>query len=147
MENEIKKCIDSYYFIWSGLNELYAQWAKKHGLTINALLALYVIQNTENCSQQDICRVLQLPKQTIHSILKKFEQADYISQQTNCADQRSKILIFTDKGKEYAGELLSKLYNVEAEAFRTMKPEQIKGFIESGYTFLENFRISSGREV
>lgn len=70
MHLDLKSTIRRYYQIWLETNELYSQWAEQHGITINTLLVLYMVRNTERCTQTDLCRMLMLPKQTVNSILK-----------------------------------------------------------------------------
>lgn len=135
-----QETIKRYYSLWFGLNEIYGLWAKQNGLTVNALLALYVIRNVKNCTQQDICKMLMLTKQTVNSLLKNFEELGYIQKQTSFSDRRSKVLAFTPLGSEFAEGLLAKLYSAESVALQAMSREQIEGLIEGTSTFLENFR-------
>ncbi|MDL2207191.1 MarR family winged helix-turn-helix transcriptional regulator [Desulfovibrio sp. OttesenSCG-928-M16] len=135
-----QKTIEQYYLLWFGLNELYALWAKQHGLTVNALFTLYVIQNVKNCTQQDICKMLMLSKQTVNSLLKNFEGLGYITKQTVPSDKRSKALALTPLGNELAVNLLSKLYSAESKALQAMSREQMEGFIKGMNSFLKNFR-------
>lgn len=102
MHLDLKSTIRRYYQIWLETNNLYSQWAEQHGITINTLLVLYMVRNTERCTQTDLCRILMLPKQTVNSILKNLESRGYVSQQTDSADRRSKIIIFSPEGRDYA---------------------------------------------
>lgn len=140
MHPDLKSTIRRYYQIWLETNKLYSQWAEHHGITINTLLVLYMVRNTERCTQMDICRMLMLPKQTVNSILKNLESRGYVSQQTDSADKRSKIIIFSPEGRDYAERILAELYEAESEAFNAMSPEQVAGLISHSRAYLRHFR-------
>ena len=55
MHLDLKSTIRRYYQIWLETNNLYSQWAEQHGITINTLLVLYMVRNTERCTQTDLC--------------------------------------------------------------------------------------------
>lgn len=140
MHLDLKSTIRRYYksglkptiFIPNGPNS--------HGITINTLLVLYMVRNTERCTQTDLCRILMLPKQTVNSILKNLESRGYVSQQTDSADRRSKIIIFSPEGRDYAEHVLAELYEAESEAFNAMSPEEVNGLISHSGAYLRHFR-------
>ncbi|UQZ88920.1 hypothetical protein C4J81_06800 [Deltaproteobacteria bacterium Smac51] len=140
MKQNYKDIIERYYHTWFSISELYALWAKRHGLTVNSLLALYVIQNTKNCTQHDICSQLMLSKQTVNSILNNFDQLGYVIKIVGNSDKRSKSIKFTSEGQRYADKVLSELFEAESAAFQAMSPEHITGLIEGNQRFLDNFR-------
>ena len=140
MHLDLKSTIRRYYQIWLETNELYSQWAEQHGITINTLLVLYMVRNTERCTQTDLCRMLMLPKQTVNSILKNLESRGYVSQQTDSADRRNKIIIFSPEGRDYAEHVLAELYEAESEAFNAMSPEEVNGLISHSGAYLRHFR-------
>ncbi|WP_394924306.1 MarR family winged helix-turn-helix transcriptional regulator [uncultured Robinsoniella sp.] len=63
----------------SNIDSAYAVIAKKHGLTFNALMIIYIIDESDNITQKKICDILHLPKSTVHSILSEFINQKYIS--------------------------------------------------------------------
>lgn len=140
MDTDLHATLKRYYQIWFETNQLYSQWAARHGITVNALLVMYMIRNTEHCSQQDICRMLMLPKQTVNSILKNLERQGCVCQRTDEADRRNKIITFSHEGREYAEGILSELYRAETEALNAMGPVQVKGLIDHSHAYLQHFR-------
>ena len=96
----IKQDIERYYNFWFTTDKIYDTWAKKQGISINELFVLFVIaENPNTCTQQRICQKLLLPKQTVNSILLKFEKEGYVKKQPSRQDRRSKILTFTEEGQ------------------------------------------------
>lgn len=49
----------------------------------------------------------------------------------NSKDRRNKIISFTDKGRQYANNILKKLKLAELEAFSNMSEEQRKSMVEN----------------
>ena len=84
--------------------------------------------------------MLMLPKQTVNSILKNLESRGYVSQQTDSADRRNKIIIFSPEGRDYAEHVLTELYEAESEAFNAMSLEEVNGLISHSRTYLRHFR-------
>lgn len=141
LSKNIKNDIENYYDFWFGINALYERWAKKRGLTFNALFTMYIIYEYSNeCTQQIICNRLLLPKQTISAILESFEKKEYITRQLLEKDRRNKRISLTERGKKYADELLSDLFKFEKQAFKNMTLEQRKSLIQNSHIFLKELK-------
>ena len=75
MSDILERQLKEYYGFWNQTNALYTRWAKDHGMTCDALFVLYAIYSGGgNCRQKEICREWSMPKQTVSSILKNFEE-------------------------------------------------------------------------
>lgn len=137
MEKELEQMLEVYYDFWFGVNELYDCWAKKHGLTANALFVLHAIRNFHtNCTQQIICKKLLLPKQTVNSIIDMFEKKGYLSKVTFKGDKRSKLIELTSEGLIYADKVLTKMHILEKQAMQNMSAGQRKSLQENMERFL-----------
>lgn len=137
----IKQDIERYYNFWFTTDKIYDTWAKKQGISINELFVLFVIaENPDTCTQQRICQKLLLPKQTVNSILLKFEKEGYVKKQPSRQDRRSKILTFTEEGQRYADGILLRLYDIEGTALYNMNPEVRTALLEGFDAFLEVLR-------
>lgn len=137
MNHDIKTDIRNYYSFWFGINALYEAWAKKHGLTSNALFTLYIIhESPTHCTQRFICERLLLPKQTVNTILDSFEKKGYITKKVMSEDRRNKHVLLTESGMEYTDRLLAELYHFEEQALLSMAPENRAGMIENSHLFL-----------
>ena len=75
---KIAEQIKLYTTLWQETNALYEKWAKKHGLSYYELLVILSLADKSACKQKDICQVWQLPKQTVHTILKAFVQHGWV---------------------------------------------------------------------
>lgn len=147
MEESIQDSIKKYYDLWFTVNNIYEQWAKAHGLTVNTLFVFYTIQDKEGeCTQQSISKNLLLPKQTVRSILQSLYKKGYIQVTTDGQDKRNKPISFTDSGKQYAGHLLKELNTFEARVFTDMSCKQRSWLLNGTELLVKNLLISYDKE-
>lgn len=139
--NDITQEIKNFYDVYWGTNSLYENWAKEYGLTINSLFTLYIIHEyPEQCTLRFLCEKLLFPKQTVNAILNSFERKGYLIRETAKDDRRSKIILLTPAGQQYADLLLSDLLDFEQEAFRHMSLEEREGLIRGNQAFYHNLK-------
>jgi len=143
MKNTHPDVLDRFYHLWFAINDVYAVWAKQHNITVNALFALHIIKSTKDCTQQDVCKMLMLPKQTVNSLLKTLESAGYIEKQRTISDKRSKMITLTSDGNNYAEEILTKFHNDEYNALKIMTDKQISGLLDGMDIFIDSFKKQS----
>ena len=96
--------------------------AKKYGLTYNALMMVYLIDQTENITQKQICDELHLPKSTVHSILSDFIKQGYANL-TGGNNKKEKFVIITESGKHYFSNLLEETQSLEKNVLDTLGDE------------------------
>lgn len=102
---KIAEQIKLYTTLWQETNALYEKWAKKHGLSYYELLVILSLADKSACKQKDICQVWQLPKQTVHTILKAFVQHGWV-ELTPCEDdRRNKTIRLTPIGEKTSVQL------------------------------------------
>lgn len=121
MDSDTKSILRDYYACWLGLNGLYERWAKRHGLSLYSLLVLCALQNSEGlCTQKRICEEWVMPKQTVNTILKRFERQGCLRFQVTPEDHRNKAVLLTDAGRRYAREITGALAALESSALERM---------------------------
>lgn len=67
--------------MWQILNVVdgvYWRWSKKQGLTANQLVFLYAVDDGAAHTQKELCEEWLIPKTTLNTIVKEYEQAGYI---------------------------------------------------------------------
>lgn len=139
--NDINQDIKNYYDVYWGINSIYENWAKNHGLTINSLFTLYLIyEYPEQCTLRFLCEKLLFPKQTINTILDSFEEKGYLIRETSASDKRSKNIMLTEAGGQYAANLLSDLLAFEQEAFLQMSSKEREGMINGNFAFYHHLK-------
>ena len=123
----------------SDLNSLYHQAALKLGMSDTVMILLYMVYDRDGrCPLKDIVSEMGLSKQTVNSALRKLEKEEivYLEQSSG----RSKIVCLTQKGREYAGQTVGRLFNAECTAFNGWSAEQISTYLELTERYNRDFR-------
>ena len=117
---ELALLLQESYQSWNDIHQLYCRWAKEHGMTHHALFTLYAIYTDPDCCSSSISQEWSIPKQTVSSILKVFDQKGYLLQLPDPDDRRNKRLALTDEGLRYAHQVLLPLRRLEMTALNRM---------------------------
>lgn len=80
------------------LNGLNKQRVESFGLNNLESIILFHIDKIDNLTQKDLVKKLQMPKQTINSIILNLKENDFIYMQASQKDKRVKTLLLTEKG-------------------------------------------------
>lgn len=129
-EPSLRGLIDTWYDDWFAVDLLYSQWAKEHGMTYTILFTLYVIHiNEEGCTPGQIAAKLALSKQTVNSALDILDERGIVVREVDQKDKRSRIIRFTQTGREYAIEVLNELDVMERQAFAEFPVSTIREMI------------------
>ena len=143
MKNEdMKKHMETIYDFWYTSNRFYYLWAKQYGITDLALFSLFIIYNTEECVQNTITEKLSVPKQTVCSILDKFEKKGYIKKKINPKDKRNRIITLTKKGTSFAEPILKELEKLDIGMLKCLSDDEIKNYVDIQkklMSFMENY--------
>lgn len=140
MNNVIRQQIEEVYSTISKITGSYALWAKEHGLSYNALMILYTMEELPNCTQKQICEKWLIPKQTVNTILADFKDKGYVKFEVDCNNKREKIVKFTDSGKLYSYSILAELHLMEETVMLKMGSEMCKQFINTNNAYYELFK-------
>lgn len=129
---EILKLIDSSM---CRVNALYGEWAKQNGISFNKMMTIYALNHNQDtgCTQKQICDEWLIPKQTINTIIKKLEKDGYIVFEKGI--NKSKIIWFTEAGREYAQTILKDLYTIEEKVIKKMGKEKVNMFLQSNFVY------------
>ena len=106
----------------------YAEYAKRSGVKENLLWVLYALNDEKEHSHKEISESWDLPRTTVNTIIKELENDGYIALKQIKGEKRELNVSLTDKGKEYANNLLKDLYRIEEKVFNEI----------SGSDLLEN---------
>ena len=139
--SDASRQVQYYYHLWREMNAIYADWAKKHDLSYNALLILYSLWDAKiYCTQSFICKQWMLPKQTVNSILKDFEKKGFVSLGSSFYDQRKRGVRLTNAGIEYAKPIIPKLQELETSVMERMGSDRAEAMIKNTSLFIDYFK-------
>lgn len=137
---EIRNAVKSYYDVFFGISMIYEKLAKAHGLTSSALFVLQIIyEQSDACTQRQICEKLLSPKQTVNAILNVFEKNGYVERKTARDDRRNKSIRLTEAGREYAATIMEDLFYLEEGTFSSMAPAMMHAMVDGERAFLAQF--------
>ena len=137
--------LNRYYAVWQETNQIYDEWAKRHGISDCCLLALISIhEGGKQCTQKNISQRWSIPKQTVNMILKDLQNKKYVELIPVQEDKRNKQIQFTVTGKEYADTILSELRKAELTVVEIMGMERIHRLNEESELFIKLFRETGG---
>ncbi len=120
------------------ITQLYYDYAKSYGIRYNSFIVLYVLYLDQSSTQKKICKQTGLPKQTVNTIIKHYLQRGDI-EFTECFNKREKLLQFTDKGKKFAINILSPIFNIEERVLLRMGEEKCQYIIHDMEVFTSIF--------
>lgn len=109
---------------WQSINIIYEDYARKSGVSYNSLYILNAIQQTENCTQKEICEKTLLPKQTVNNVVINFYKKGYVELVELPENRRVKAIHLTEKGIQYANTLIPHIHHADRLAMESLTVEQ-----------------------
>lgn len=143
----INSYLQEYNHLYKEMNNIYHEAARRLNLSDSALDILYAIYDMgDNCLQRDICKSSCLPKQTIHSSIRKLEQSGYLT--LTPGKGRSMHIHLTASGQQLIKEKLLPLIRIENGAFEDMSTEERSQLLllSQKYTKALQTRLSTLKE-
>ena len=79
---------------------LYTPWLKELGLTYTQYITFLVLWEKDGIPVGEICEKLMLDNGTVSPLLKKMENAGYITRSRSAEDDRVVVITLTEQGRE-----------------------------------------------
>lgn len=125
MEKHLTDPLAVFNQVYKEMDEIYHLYAKQHGISDTALWLMYSLYQSETAyTQREFCSDWHYPPQTINSALKNFEKQGIIELQSIPDNQKNKLIVLTQKGKDWAEKIISPLILAERRSFQGMKKEE-----------------------
>ncbi len=104
--------------------DAYHAYAVRNNVSDSFLFLMYVFhEDGDGLTQAEISQILNLPKQTVNSSLKKMEASGIILFQTDAYDRKKKRVFLTEKGKKQMQDLIEPLIEAETLAYASLGSE------------------------
>ena len=120
----------------NGINALYGTMARRFGLNYNSLMMFNLLEDGNPYTQQDVCHILQLPKSTVHSILKDFMKNGYVFLDDG-ANKKEKVIQLTDSGQAYVREVVGVMRRAEIKALDSLGEAGCEQLVRVNEAFYE----------
>ncbi len=116
--------------------------ARQLGISDSALRILYILCVSEApCPLQQLCRLAALPKQTVHSALRKLAEGGILT--ISPTDRKSKSVALTPAGQAFADQTAGQVIRLENSVFAALPPEDRTRYLELTARFLAELRQKS----
>ena len=99
MKLENQMCFPLYEAARS-VTSLYTPWLKELGITYTQYITVLVLWEKDGITVGEICERLMLDNGTVSPLLKKMENAGYITRSRSAEDDRVVVITLTDQGRE-----------------------------------------------
>ena len=114
----------------NNIDSAYAKIAKKHGLTFNSLMMLYLLEESKNITQKQICDTLHLTKSTVHSILSDFIKQQYVTLVAG-SNKKEKFVVFTEAGRVFFSKIFEETDRFEEKVLSSLGEDTCSFLIET----------------
>lgn len=121
------------------LSSLYAEWAKKRGITLNELHFLYHIARNGESSPTEIGERWSLPKQTVTSICKQLDGKGYLKFVSDEKDKRSKLIGLTEEGNRFITPIIAEITDIEWQTEQQFSSEKLTALLSEMEQLLHIF--------
>lgn len=119
------------------VNQIYAAWAKRHGVNYNILAVLYTTYKTDQCSQKFVREEWCLPKQTVNTTCRDLIASGIITQVQSTEDKREIRISLTPKGRLFAAPIVTELLEIENSVLTRMGKDDVMRFFNLYHAYVE----------
>lgn len=107
------------------LTGIYHQAAAKSGISDNEFWVWYTLLVMENeHSQQDICDIWSLPKQTVNSVVANLVKKNFVHLEVIPGTRNRKIIRLTETGKKYGQNIVQHILEAEQRTIARMSDQE-----------------------
>lgn len=112
------------------LTFVYNQIASSVGISENEFWIWYaLLVMEEEYTQQDICELWSLPKQTINSVITNLRKKELVYLEKIPGTKNRKIIRLTEKGVRFGEKVILPLYQAEQRTLNHMSEEERQQYI------------------
>ncbi|MDE5616845.1 MAG: winged helix-turn-helix transcriptional regulator [Clostridia bacterium] len=134
------KFIKEYNEIYKAYLREYHVFATKLGLSDCALNILYELRvENRGISQKELGEALSLSKQTVNSAIKTLEEMGIVRLTEAREKNRTKLVVFTEKGDKFAADNIDKIIRAENVAFDSLEKTSVESMLKTVRKYYDNF--------
>lgn len=141
MNNDIKKQVEVFNQQVKDLAGIYHRAASKCGVSDNEFWVWYTLIATgEEYSQQDICEMWSLPKQTINSVIAHLREKGYLSLEVVPGTRNRKIIRLSESGKAFGKKIVTPIYEAEQRTLAKLTAQEREQCVAFMIKYVAAFR-------
>lgn len=147
MNEEIRLQIRSMNQRIKELGSIYHAAANQIGISDGEITVWSVLLSAEqDYSQQELCDLLSLPRQTVNSIISKMVKKGFVYLEHIPGTRNQKTIHLTPQGMDFGREKVKWVFQAEERALEQADPKQIQICIEMIDTFTQRLRSELKRQ-
>lgn len=121
------------------ITQLYHECAKLHGLTYNTMLVLGALRYYQSCTQKQIAEACGLPKQSVNTIVKDFQNKGYVELLAG-NNKKEKLVTLTPAGQVFSDTVLEPRIAIEERVLQQIGETQCQQLSDILEQFADNFQ-------
>ncbi|WP_057756982.1 MarR family winged helix-turn-helix transcriptional regulator [Lapidilactobacillus dextrinicus] len=126
---------------WHEYGDIYAEYAKKVGISSSTLDVLLVLnEDPAECTQKILVNETFLPKQTINSIVTSLLHQGLVALTESQTDRRSKNISLTKSGKVYANKIVQPILAAEHQTMADLPAAKRQKMLATLTHYLQTFK-------
>ena len=115
--------------VFKQTNLIYYTYAKQNHLSLTDFWKFYYLRlENKPLTQSELQLYLLVPKQTVHSSIRKLEEEGYLTLKSGKG--RNMHIYLTDAGKQLIEQKLYPVHHLESDAFSVMTEEECQKMLE-----------------
>lgn len=125
MNAEVKNQLETVNQQMKEIASIYRGVASSYGISDNEFWVWYALLTYEGeCSQQDICDMWSLPKQTVNSIVSNLSKKGYLTLEMTDGMKKRKVIRLSEEGRKYGLGVVKRIYDAERFAFEQLSAQE-----------------------
>lgn len=128
---------------WAKSTALYTKAASVLGIGYPEMMVLYALETMGQQTQKQIAENFGMQKQTVHTVISALNKQEYLILESGKEDKREKLVILTESGQKYAGQIIAPLRKAEEKIYKTIGSEKMQAICET----LDLFNLLFEREL
>ena len=127
MQQDSKKLFEIFNQQFKELNAIYHRVASQLDISDNEFWVWYALFALEGePSQQSICEMWSLPKQTVNSVVSGMIKKGHVYLETIPGTRNKKVIRLTESGQKFGENVILKVYDAEQQAIDKISPQQLQ---------------------
>lgn len=142
---DYRKIMSRFSNAQTQVNASYEMIAKKYGLTYNALMILYIIDEEKNITQKNISDALYLSKSTVHSVLLGLKKQNYVDLAEG-DNKKEKFVFLTPQGELFFSAIRKETEIFEKAVLDFIGEDEVSLFLEKSEC-IADFMVTKATEI
>lgn len=141
MEQRIQQQLYTLNRLYKESDGIYRNIAGQFGLTDTAFWILYAITHSdEPCTQNDLSNDWSYPVQTINSAVANLQKKGLVRLEAIPGTRNRKEIILTEEGEQFVERIISKIDDIEKNAFLLFTEEERETYLSLFKRHLDNIK-------